>query len=129
MTSKWLARLEDFESDVITEQKKIPQSFSPLETVEVKNLLVNQSEKIIESRFLQILEAVTLYKMQGWIRIHSSYLAKDIYLKKNKWTKVPNRELAVYTENEIKALKDLSKEELMTLHDAKVIFQGTISND
>jgi hypothetical protein len=129
MTSKWLARLEDFESRGIHEIADISQNSTGTAVVEIENTLTNSSDEIEESRSVHIKEAADMYKKKGWIRIHSAYLGKDIYLKKNKWKKVPNPELASYTEREIQALRGLSKDELLTLHDAKVIFQGTISND
>ena len=73
-------------------------------------------------------DAARLYKKRGWLQIYSTYLNRTIYLVRNEGVKVPTSDLPVYTESEVNALRGLSREEVLTLHEAKVIFKGTISN-
>jgi hypothetical protein len=78
------------------------------------------------NRGKSIEEATELYKKRGWIQIFSCHLIQSIYLVKNDRVKVPDPSIPKYTQVEIEALKGLNLEELMTLHDAKRIFGGTI---
>ena len=73
-------------------------------------------------------EATRLLRNRGWVQIWSGYLNKHIYLVRNEEVKVPDATLSKYTESEIEALKDLSMEEIQTLHEAKIIFKGIISD-
>jgi len=67
-------------------------------------------------------EATALYRKQGWVRIFSSYLGRSIYLVRDSRVEVPDSSLPVYTESEIQAIKGFSREELLTLYEAKSIF-------
>ena len=75
---------------------------------------------------IHIEEAVQLYNERGWIQVWSTYLDAPIYLAKHRSTQVPDPTLSKYTQTEVKALKGLSLDELKTLHEAKVLFGGTI---
>jgi len=75
---------------------------------------------------IHIEEAVQLYNERGWIQVWSTYLDAPIYLAKHKSTQVPDPALSKYTQAEVKALNGLSLDELKTLHEAKVLFGGTI---
>ncbi|KMP11203.1 hypothetical protein UR09_03980 [Candidatus Nitromaritima sp. SCGC AAA799-A02] len=72
-------------------------------------------------------EAVRLYRRHGWVKIFSTYLNQAIYLVKNQKVKVPNPAIPRYTQGEVEALKGLTFEELKTLYEAKVIFEGKIN--
>lgn len=91
----------------------------------LKTEIPNQGLNCIKND--QILEAAKHFKKKGWTLIFSTYLNQKIYIVKNKNVQVPEKGIAKYTKSEIESLKKLSKEELMTLHDAKVIFGGVIS--
>lgn len=79
-------------------------------------------------RTLQIQQAVKDYRKYGFIKIHSTVLGQCLYLVKDKETakQVPDGSLPVYTENEVKSLKGLSREEAKVLIEAKIIFNGMI---
>ena len=55
-------------------------------------------------------------------------LNQHIYLVRDEEVKVPDPALSKYTQAEIEALKDLSIEEIQTLHEAKIIFKGIIND-
>ena len=74
-----------------------------------------------------IQEATRLYRKRGWIQVYSTYLKANIYLVRNKAIHVPDPSILRYAESEIDALRDLSLEELKTLHEAKIIFKGVIN--
>ena len=78
------------------------------------------------NRWKSIDEAAKLFKERGWIQIFSCHLNQSIYLVKNDQVNVPDPSIPKYTQFEIEALKGLNLEELMTLHEAKRIFGGTI---
>ena len=80
-------------------------------------------------RSVHIKEAPRLYQERDWIQIFSSHLNQSIYLVKNKSIKVPDPSIPRYTQEETEALKGLTLDEIKTLHDAKVIFEGTIHNN
>ena len=80
----------------------------------------------LPNRGKSIDEATKLFKERGWIQIFSCHLNQSIYLVKNDQVKVPDPSIPKYTQVEIDALKDLNLEELMTLHEAKRIFEGAI---
>lgn len=73
-------------------------------------------------------EATKLYRKRGWVQIFSGHLNQRIYLVKNERIKVPDSSIPKYTKMEIDALKDLNWEEVKTLHDAKEMFIGEISD-
>ena len=72
-------------------------------------------------------EATRLYRKRGWVQVYSTYLKANIYLVRNKAIHVPDPSILRYAEAEIDALRDLSLEELKTLHEAKIIFKGVIN--
>ena len=74
----------------------------------------------------RIEEAAELFKKRGWIQIFSTYLNQSIYLTKNNRVKVPDSAIPKYTQSEVDGLKNLTLDELRTLHEAKVLFKGTI---
>ena len=82
----------------------------------------------LPNRGKSIDEATRLLRERGWIQIWAGYLNQHIYLVRDEEVKVPNPTLSKYTEAEIEALKDLSMEEIQTLHEAKVIFKGIIND-
>jgi len=71
-------------------------------------------------------EAIHLYLERGWIQIYSTYLESNIYLVRDDAIKVPDPTIPKYTKAEIQSLKDLTLDELKTLHEAKVLFKGKI---
>ena len=73
-------------------------------------------------------EVTKLFKERGWIQIWAGYLNQHIYLVRDEEVKVPDPALSKYTQAEIEALKDLSMEEIQTLHEAKIIFKGIIND-
>lgn len=91
-----------------------------------REVLRKRKSEILKA--LDISQAVADYKREGFIKIFSVYLGQSIYLGKDKRVaeKVPDKALPVYLEDELKALKDLSLDELRTLHEAKMIFVGKI---
>jgi hypothetical protein len=82
--------------------------------------------EVSEKRSLHINEAVELFKKRGWIQIFSTYLNESIYLTKDNRVKVPDPAIPRYTQSEVEGLKNLTLDELKTLHEAKVLFRGTI---
>ena len=71
-------------------------------------------------------EAIHLYLERGWIQIYSTYLESNIYLVRDDAIRVPDPSIPKYTQAEIQSLKDLTLDELKTLHEAKVLFKGKI---
>ena len=93
---------------------------------DIRATLKKRKPEILKA--LDISQAVEDYKRDGIIKIFSAYLEQSIYLARNERCarKVPDKTLPVYLEDELKALKDLSLDELRTLHEAKIIFTGKI---
>ena len=85
-----------------------------------------EKSELSEKRSTHITEATRLYQKQGWIQIFSGYLNRSVYFVKNKSTRVPDPSIPKYTKEETEALRGLTLDELKTLHDAKVIFNGEI---
>ena len=79
-------------------------------------------------RSTQLNEASRLLQERGWIQIWAGYLNQHIYLVRDETVKIPDPTLAKYTQAEIEALKALSMEEIQTLHEAKIIFKGTVKS-
>jgi hypothetical protein len=71
-------------------------------------------------------EAARFYRERGWVQIFSTYLNVSIYLAKDNRVKVPDSSIPRYTQKEIEGLKNLTLDELKTLHEVKVLFRGTI---
>ena len=81
---------------------------------------------LIPDRSIHIEEATHLYQKRSWVQIFSGYLKQNIYLVKNKSTRVPDPSIPKYTKEETEALRGLTLDELKTLHEAQVIFKGEI---
>ncbi len=71
-------------------------------------------------------EATKFYRKRGWVQIFSGPMNQSIYLVKNVRIQVPDSSIPRYTQKEIEGLKNLTLDELKTLHEAKVLFRGTI---
>ena len=71
-------------------------------------------------------EAVHLYRERGWVQIYSGYLEESIYLVRDESVRVPYPSKPRYTQAELEALKELSFDELKTLHEAKAVFKGVL---
>lgn len=102
-----------------------------------ETLVVQEAEKLVrdidcerselsEKRTIHINKAAELFNKRGWIQIFSGYLNSNLFLVRNKKIRVPDPSLPKYTEKEAMKLHGLTLDELKTLHDAKVIFNGEI---
>ena len=80
----------------------------------------------IKNSHLSVENATELFKERGWIQIYSTYLESNIYLVRDDAIRVPDPSIPKYTQAEIQSLKDLTLDELKTLHEAKVLFKGKI---
>ena len=80
----------------------------------------------IKNSHLSVENATELFKERGWIRIYSGYLKQSIVLVRDEKVKVSDPSIPKYTQAEIQSLKDLTLDELKTLHEAKVLFKGKI---
>ena len=87
-----------------------------------------ERSELREKRFVSINKATRLLRERGWIQIWAGYLNQHIYLVRDEKVKVPDPALSKYTQGEVEALKDLTIEEIQTLHEAKIIFKGIISD-
>ena len=130
VTSNILGVLKDRKPEIIRELQ------SPESDIQFGKLADPYSSAKLPNR-IHTEEAVRLYKERGWVQIWSTYLDETIfpdakipgttnYLVRHKSTQVPDSALATYTKAEIDALQDLSLDELKTLHEAKVLFRGTL---
>jgi hypothetical protein len=77
-------------------------------------------------RSIQLDEAAKLFRDRGWVQIWSGYLNCSVYLVQNEKSKVPDPVIPRYTQAQVEALKDLRLDEMQTLHEAKMIFKGTV---
>ena len=77
---------------------------------------------------IQLDEATNLFKQRGWIQIYSTYLDQNIYFVRKMSIRVPNSSIPKYIQQEIEALKGLALDELRTIHEAKKVFGGSISD-
>ena len=80
----------------------------------------------IKNSHLSVENATELFKERGWIQIYSGYLKQSIVLVRDEKVKVSDPSIPKYTQAEIQSLKDLTLDELKTLHEAKVLFKGKI---
>jgi hypothetical protein len=119
VTSNILGVLKDRKPEIIKELQ------SPKDAIQFGKLADPYSSAKLPNR-IHIEEAVRLYNERGWVKVWSTYLNAPIYLTKHRSTQVPDLSLPKYTQAEVKALKGLSLDELKTLHEAKVLFGGTI---
>jgi hypothetical protein len=76
------------------------------------------------SRMLKLAQATHDYEQDGYQKIFSTKLNRNIYLAKDEQAKkrVPDKSLQVFVESEIDALKGLSADEQMLMLEAKTIF-------
>ena len=95
---------------------------------EVSNFskISNLPDLKIKNSHLSVENATELFKERGWIQIYSTYLESNIYLVRDDAIRVPDPSIPKYTQAEIQSLKDLTLDELKTLHEAKVLFKGKI---
>ncbi len=87
-----------------------------------------EKSELREKRCLHINEATELFKKRGWVQIYSGHLKQSIVLLRDEKIKVPYPTLPQYTQAEIQSLKDLTLDELKTLHEANVLFEGKIDS-
>jgi len=88
---------------------------------------INEFNEINPGRVIQREEAVRLYRERGWIKIYSAFIKTSFYLVRDNSVEVPDRNIAKLTPAELESLKGLSREELLTMHEAKMIFGGFIT--
>ncbi|HIB44212.1 MAG TPA: hypothetical protein EYO37_09690 [Nitrospina sp.] len=95
---------------------------------EVSNFskISNLPDLKIKNSHLSVENATELFKERGWIQIYSGYLKQSIVLVRDEKVKVSDPSIPKYTQAEIQSLKDLTLDELKTLHEAKVLFKGKI---
>jgi hypothetical protein len=107
-------------------KKKREVTMVVIEAKELVHVTDCERSELSEKRSAHINEAIRLFREKGWVKIFSGYLDCSIYLTRNKFIKVPDTAIPRYTQAELDALKGLSLDELKTLHEAKVLFGGTI---
>ena len=120
VTSNILGVLKDRKPEIIRELQ------SPEDDIQFGKLADPYSSAKLPNR-IHLEEAVSLYQKLGWVQIFSGYLKQNIYLVKNKATRVPDPSIPRYTKEETEALRGLTLDELKTLHEAKQLFKGTIN--
>jgi len=120
VTSNILGILKDRKPEIIRELQ------SPKDDIQFGKLADPYSSAKLPNR-THFEEAVSLYQKRGWVQIFSGYLKQNIYLVKNKATRVPDPSIPKYTKEETEALRGLTLDELKTLHEAKQLFKGTIN--
>ena len=122
-----------FELDIDAEIQKL--GLSPAKPAnsanqgeEVSNFskISNLPDLKIKNSHLSVENATELFKERGWIQIYSGYLKQSIVLVRDEKVKVSDPSIPKYTQAEIQSLKDLTLDELKTLHEAKVLFKGKI---
>mgnify|MGYP000504110539 FL=1 len=122
-----------FELDIDAEIQKLGLSLakpanSANQGEEVSNFskISNLPDLKIKNSHLSVENATELFKERGWIQIYSGYLKQSIVLVRDEKVKVSDPSIPKYTQAEIQSLKDLTLDELKTLHEAKVLFKGKI---
>ena len=120
VTSNILGVLKNRKPEIIRELQ------SPEDDIQFGKLADPYSSAKLPNR-IYLEEAVSLYQKRGWVQIFSGYLKQNIYLVKNKATRVPDPSIPRYTKEETEALRGLSLDEIKTLHEAKQFFKGTIN--
>ena len=119
VTPDVLRVLKDRKTEIIKELKGVDEEFQFGKTASLY-----RSAKLPNRIHLD--EAIHLYLERGWIQIYSTYLESNIYLVRDDAIRVPDPSIPKYTQAEIQSLKDLTLDELKTLHEAKVLFKGKI---
>ena len=112
--------LKDRKPEIIRELQ------SPEDDIQFGELADPYSSAKLSNR-IHLEEAVSLYQKRGWVQIFSGYLKQNIYLVKNKATRVPDPSIPRYTKEETEGLRGLTLDELKTLHEAKQLFKGSIN--
>ena len=120
VTSNILGVLKNRKPEIIRELQ------SPEDDIQFGKLADPYSSAKLPNR-IHLEEAVSLYQKLGWVQIFSGYLKQNIYLVKNKATRVPDPSIPRYTKEETEALRGLTLDEIKTLHEAKQLFKGTIN--
>jgi hypothetical protein len=99
------------------------KAHSPISSEITKTLKARKPEIV---RMLQMQETVEEYRRKDWVKIFSTYLNSALYLIRDESVIVPDPTLPKYAQAELEALGGLDLSELKTLHQAKLIFNGTI---
>jgi hypothetical protein len=107
-------------------KKKREVTMVVIEAEELIHVADCERSELSEKRSIHINKAIRLFREKGWVKIFSGYLNCSIYLTRNKFIKVPDTAIPRYTQAELDVLKGLNLDELKTLHEAKVLFGGTI---
>ena len=109
------------------EKLRLRSTAAGLITPEVRKTLSQRKPEI--AQVLQIQETAEEYRRQGWVKIFSAYLKTALYLVRDESVIVPDPSLLKYSKSEVEALGDLSIDEMKTLHEAKMIYRGTINDE
>jgi hypothetical protein len=107
-------------------KKNREETFIASEIVDLVQATDCERSELSEKRTIHINEATKLFKKKGWVQIYSGHLKQSIILLRDAKVKVPYPTLPQYTQAEIQSLKDLTLDELKTLHEAKMLFKGKI---
>ncbi len=80
-------------------------------------------------RELQARQAARDYKLDGYIKIYSTVLEQDIYFAKDERMakRVLDQSLPVFTEAELECLQGLKQDEVKTIMEVKIEFDGSIN--
>jgi len=77
---------------------------------------------------IQVNQAAQDYRRYGYVKIFSTVLNRAVYLAKHEQAakRVPDRDIPVYTESDIEAVKGLDPEVAKVLLEARILFGGPI---
>ena len=109
------------------EKLKLRSTAVGLITPEVRKILSQRKPEI--AQVLQIQETAEEYRRKGWVKIFSAYLKTELYLVRDESVRVPDSSIPRYSQSEVEALEGLSIDEMKTLHEAKMIYRGTINDE
>jgi hypothetical protein len=109
------------------EKLKLRSKAVGLITPEVRKTLSQRKPEI--ARVLQIQETAEEYRRKGWVKIFSAYLKTELYLVRDESVIIPDSSIPRYSQSEVEALEGLSIDEIKTLHEAKMIYRGTINDE
>jgi hypothetical protein len=107
------------------EKLKLQSTAVGLITQKVRKTLRQRKPEIV--RVLQIQDTAEEYRQKGWVKIFSTYLKTELYLVRDESVIVPESSIPRYSQSEVEALKDLSIDEMKTLHEAKMVYRGSIN--
>ena len=116
----------DFQMDTPVHYVHKETADTPLIGLNVQGSDIEKEFKHSPDRGKSFHEATKFYRKRGWVQIFSGPMNQSIYLVKNVRIQVPDSSIPRYTQKEIEGLKNLTLDELKTLHEAKVLFRGTI---